>query len=316
MLLGGSLGIAHALPPAGTAGNVAPGSSPGEPPVSEVKGGLLASLKQAFEENPERDVVLGHFDVGTSPDTHRFYCLIDPKTGKKEPNAVAGEPEHRRDGTTRIKHPAVSPLSCADAEQKGLLITSGYAQRSGAAISTSAGGATQKPSGAPPSSPQPPSTPAPAPPAALPTQGTASAPVAADALQTEVRALFTRFVAGQNAHDRTALASVLLDSTGLVWVDSAGKPVWGHTDTLAAFAHEWQGTWKLEPQEAELRITSPEPDVAVLVTPLLITSGDPGRYPSTLPVRWQGVFVKTRSGWRIAAIFTTPLPSRQAPNGG
>ncbi|HYL04031.1 MAG TPA: hypothetical protein VEU54_11510, partial [Steroidobacteraceae bacterium] len=103
LLLLGAVAVAE--PPAGTGSAAAVAPAAGDAQVSEVKGGFLSSLKQAFQQDPEREEVLGHFDVGKPPDTHRFYCLIDPKSGKKEPNAVAGEPVHRRDGTTGIKGP-------------------------------------------------------------------------------------------------------------------------------------------------------------------------------------------------------------------
>jgi ketosteroid isomerase-like protein len=66
--------------------------------------------------------VSGHFDVGS----HRFYCLVDPKTGKRQPQGVSGQPFLRSDGTTGIKGAAVSPQSCAEAEQQGILVTAGY----------------------------------------------------------------------------------------------------------------------------------------------------------------------------------------------
>ncbi len=124
-----SLDRAVADPPA-PAGSGATGSSPG------THGGFFSSLKQAFSEDVGREVVWAHFDVGTAPDTHRFYCLLDPKTGKHEPNGVAGQPFVRPDGMTGLKSPAISPVSCADAEQKGILSTDGYS------VKTSSGGKT------------------------------------------------------------------------------------------------------------------------------------------------------------------------------
>jgi len=135
LLLWGSGGAATADPPPTGAGDVAGGA----PPATQ--GGFLSSLKQAFTQDIDRAVVWGHFDVGSPPDTHRFYCLIDPKTGKREPNGVAGEPFLRRDGTTGLKMPAVSPVSCAEAEQKGTLVSAGYTVRgagSGASAAASA----------------------------------------------------------------------------------------------------------------------------------------------------------------------------------
>ncbi len=104
--------------PASAASNDAPAPAPQE--------SFFSSVKQAFKEDVEREVVRGHFDVGSPPDTRRYYCLVDAKTGKSEPNGVAGEPVARKDGMTGIKGSAVSLFSCASAEQQGLLVTSGY----------------------------------------------------------------------------------------------------------------------------------------------------------------------------------------------
>ena len=84
---------------------------------------------------------------------------------------------------------------------------------------------------------------------------------------------------------------------------------------MEAFEEAWKGTWKMDPQMEELRIASVSPGVAVLITPLLFTEGDPGKNASTIPVRWGGVFMKTKSGWRIASIFITPFEGWRAPKG-
>ena len=165
-LTGGAL----ANPP-DTAGSAASGS-----PSSAHGGGFFSSLKQAFSQNVDRDVVWAHFDVGSAPDTHRFYCLIDPKTGKREPNGVAGEPFQRHDGMTGLKSPAISPVSCADAEQKGILTTRGYTVKTGSgSAGTAVSGAAATAATAPASSP------APAPAAAAAAAPAAPAAVAAPA---------------------------------------------------------------------------------------------------------------------------------------
>ena len=87
---------------------------------------MLASLRQALEQDPKREVVRGYFDVGTPPDTHRYYCLVNPKTGKFLENGVAGTTYLRPDGMTGIKNPVVSDLNCASAEQSRLLVTTGF----------------------------------------------------------------------------------------------------------------------------------------------------------------------------------------------
>src|ERR1700761_2872353 len=99
-------------------------ASADEPPAP--KGSFLSSLKQSFREDYQHEVVRGHFDVGASPNAHRYYCLLDPKTGKVEEMGVAGTPTHRRDGTTGIEGASVSLYSCVDADAKGQLVTADY----------------------------------------------------------------------------------------------------------------------------------------------------------------------------------------------
>jgi len=318
-LLLGSAGAASADPPAVAPGGVAASPSPSAPQSSDIRQDVMAGVKQGFNENTDRDVVIGHFDIGTPPNSHRFYCLLDPKTGKREPNGVAGEPVSRRDGTTRLEGAAVSPLSCADVEQKGLLVTTGYLVRRSSGIPASAASPAPNP---PPAAAAPTAAASAAPAAAAgvapavaqraappdASVAAAAAATAADgAVQTEVMAVYARFVAAQNAHDRTAVSEVLLDSKDFLWAPYRGDAIWGSQEALTAFERAWKGSWKLDPQSQDVRVANPSPGVALLVAPLRVREGDPGQSSSTATVRWSGVFLKTSSGWRIASIFMTPL---------
>ncbi|MDB6086534.1 MAG: hypothetical protein JWN43_4415 [Gammaproteobacteria bacterium] len=124
----GAAGGAWADPPAGT------DTGASAPPQES----FFSSLKQAFKQDFDHAVVRGHFDVGTPPDTHRYYCLADVKTGKRQPNGVAGQPVSRPDGMTGIKASAVSLYSCVSAEQQGQLITTGYVLSAAAAGTSTA----------------------------------------------------------------------------------------------------------------------------------------------------------------------------------
>lgn len=88
--------------------------------------GFFTSLKQAANEDFDREVVRGHFDLGTPPNSHRYYCMVDPKTGRKQPNGVLGKPYAVAGGLTRLRDTAVSLYRCSDAEQQGVLNTTGY----------------------------------------------------------------------------------------------------------------------------------------------------------------------------------------------
>jgi hypothetical protein len=294
LFCGGHSGALADPPPAAATGASA-SPSPSDAQSSAPKGSFLSSLKQAFGEDFDQEVVRGHFDVGSPPDVHRYYCLVNTKTGKSEVNGVAGQLVLRADKMTGIKGAAVALFSCADAEQKGILVTTGYLLSGSASSKMTAASPVQKPSGA----------------------AAAAAPAvsAGGAAQMEVMAVYTRYIAGQNAHDRAIVSEVLLDSKDFVWAQYGGNSIWGYEEALEAFEEAWKGTWKLDPQTDELHIASLSPGMAVLITPLLSTVGDPGKSPSTIPIRWGGVFVKTKSGWRIASIFITPFESWRALKG-
>jgi len=291
LFCGGHSG-ALAEPPPGAETGAAASPSPSDAPSAAPKGSFLSSLKQAFTEDFDQEVVRGHFDVGSPPDVHRYYCLVNTKTGKSDVNGVAGQLVLRADKMTGIKGAAVSPFSCADAEQKGILVTTGYVLGGGVGSKFSPAAPVQKPSGA-----------------------AAAAASAGAPAQMEVMAVYTRFIAGQNAHDRAVVSEVLLDSKDFVWAQYSGNSLWGYKEALEAFEEAWKGTWKMDPQTVELRIASLSPGVAVLITPVVVTQGEPGKNPSTIPIRWGGVFVKTKSGWRLASIFITPFESWRAPQG-
>ena len=96
-----------------------------ELPNSLPQDGFFSSIKQSLKEG-DQDVVRGHFDLGSPPNGHRYYCLVDPKSGAVEPNGVLGDTLPRADGMTGIKSSAVSMYRCAKAEQQGILVTEGY----------------------------------------------------------------------------------------------------------------------------------------------------------------------------------------------
>ena len=142
-------------------------------------------------------------------------------------------------------------------------------------------------------------------------------PIVADSsiseMQEGVKAAFRRFVSSQNDHDPSALSNVLVKSRDFVWAQGGGQSIWGFDEAVAAWKSAWKGTWHLEPQLNGLRIARVSPSVALLVTPILLTNGDPGEQPSTDPIRWAGVFVKTAAGWRMSSLIITPYPGLDKP---
>ena len=73
--------------------------------------------------------------------------------------------------------------------------------------------------------------------------------------EDDARATFDRFVAAQNAHDIKAVEALLLGSADFLWI-TRGTPVWGREAAIKRFAALYEGTWRLEPEAANLKISS------------------------------------------------------------
>ncbi len=224
------MGGAAAADPPGSAAAGAAGSA------ADTHGGFFSSLKQAFSQNLDREVVWAHFDVGTPPDTHRFYCLIDPKTGKREPNGVAGEPFLRRDGMTGLKAPAISPVSCADAEHKGILSTSPYTVKGSAATAAIAPTAVPATAAVPAAAPV---VAAPPPPASAPSlaPAVAVAPAAAahapgSDLRAQMEAVNATFLSAYNTPNVTAFKDLYTRDAMLL---APGTPPLVGAESIGAF---------------------------------------------------------------------------------
>jgi hypothetical protein len=143
-------------------------------PPSLPQNSFFSSLKQGFNKDFDHEVVRGHFDQGSPPNSHRYYCLVDPKTGKRESNGVLGQTIRMPGGMTGIKDSSVSLYRCADAEKQGLLVTAGYG------VGADAGSKPAlQPSAAAPVTTVPSAAPAAAPIAAVAAAPPAAAPIAA-----------------------------------------------------------------------------------------------------------------------------------------
>ena len=129
LALRAAVGLLLVVPVSGAA--IGEGANPEAPAVPEApktlpQEGFFSSLKQAVNKGSDHEVVRGHFDLGDPPNTHRYYCLVDSKTGKREPNAVLGTAVPGPGGMTAVRDSSVSMYSCATAERAGMLVSTGY----------------------------------------------------------------------------------------------------------------------------------------------------------------------------------------------
>jgi len=132
------------------------------------------------------------------------------------------------------------------------------------------------------------------------------APAAWAGPEDEIRALFERFVAAQNAHDLSAVGDLLWDSARFLWV-TRGTPIWGREAGLKRFEALYQGTWRLEVNTAELHVTMLSNDVAQLYVPIVFTTGAAGQAAQTTRFLMNQTIIKTPAGWKVASILPIPV---------
>lgn len=122
--------------------------------------------------------------------------------------------------------------------------------------------------------------------------------------EREVRALYERLVAAQNARDVTAVRALLWDSPHFLWI-SDGKPFWGADAMIARMsAFQRAEVWEVTPDRARARVVEVSPTSAVLFQPLRLTLG-PRADPRSIDFLVNMLAVRTADGWRVGALYTT-----------
>jgi uncharacterized protein (TIGR02246 family) len=125
--------------------------------------------------------------------------------------------------------------------------------------------------------------------------------------EDEVKALFARFVAAQNAHDLKEVGALLQDSAQFLWI-TRGAPIWGHEAALKRFEALYQGTWSLDPKMDELKVIELQPGVAQLYVPITFMISPSGQTAQPTRFLMTQVLVKTGDGWKITSILPIPAP--------
>ena len=134
--------------------------------------------------------------------------------------------------------------------------------------------------------------------------------VAAAPPEDEIRRVFERFVAAQNAHNSQAVEELLLDSPQFLWI-TRGVPVWGRADAIKRFESLFAGAWRLEPDMREFKVVLRDSRVAQIFVPIVFTIGPSREAAQDTRFLMNQVLTKTDSGWRISSIL--PIPAAGAP---
>jgi uncharacterized protein (TIGR02246 family) len=134
-----------------------------------------------------------------------------------------------------------------------------------------------------------------------------AAGVARAGTEDEVKALFAKFVAAQNAHDIKAVGDLLHKTPQFLWI-TRGTPIWGHDAALKRFEALYQGTWSLDPKTDELRVVELSPDVVQVFVPITFMIAPAGQTAQPARFLMNQVLVKTADGWKISSILPIPVP--------
>jgi len=125
--------------------------------------------------------------------------------------------------------------------------------------------------------------------------------------EDEVKALFSKFTAAQNAHDLKAVGEILQDSPRFLWI-TRNTPIWGREAALKRFAENYEGTWLLEPKVEEITVVELAPGVAQLFVPAVFTIAPAGQAAQPRRFLLTQLYVKGRDGWKISTILPVPVP--------
>jgi hypothetical protein len=126
--------------------------------------------------------------------------------------------------------------------------------------------------------------------------------------EAEARALFTRFVAAQNAHDVNQVKSMLWTSPQMLFF-SRGTEARGAEAASDRFKEYYQGTWHLEPDMSKFHVAAISNDVMQILVPIVFTRGLPGTQPQSDTFLISQTFVRDAHGWQIASIL--PIANTQ-----
>lgn len=122
--------------------------------------------------------------------------------------------------------------------------------------------------------------------------------------KTQILDTYRQFAAAQNAHDLIRVRSFLVDRPDFLWVTD-GLSVWGVDNTIDRMAQFQRAkTWQVEPDIGAATSVMLSDDAAFLHLPLSLVIGaetKPEVYQFLVTVLW----LRTREGWRIAALLTT-----------
>jgi hypothetical protein len=126
--------------------------------------------------------------------------------------------------------------------------------------------------------------------------------------EAEARALFTKFVAAQNAHSVSDVKTTLWNSPSML-LYARGVEIRGPEAVADRFKEYYKGTWHIEPDMPQFHVTSISNEVVQILVPVVFTQGLRGQPSRDNKFMVSQTYVHDANGWHIASIM--PIPNTQ-----
>jgi len=121
--------------------------------------------------------------------------------------------------------------------------------------------------------------------------------------EAKARALFTKFVAAQNAHSVSDVKTTLWNSPRML-LYARGVEIRGPDAVADRFKEFYAGTWHIEPDMSQFHVTSISNDVMQILVPVVFTQGIPGQPSQDKKFTVSQTYVHDANGWHIASIMS------------
>jgi hypothetical protein len=125
--------------------------------------------------------------------------------------------------------------------------------------------------------------------------------------EAEARALFTKFVAAQNAHSVSDVETTLWNLPRML-LYARGVEIRGRDAVADRFKEFYGGTWHIEPDMSQFHVTSISDDVMQVLVPVVFTQGLAGQPSQDKKFMVSQTYVHDANGWHIASIISIPNP--------
>jgi uncharacterized protein (TIGR02246 family) len=117
--------------------------------------------------------------------------------------------------------------------------------------------------------------------------------------QEEVRALFERWIAAQNGHDLNGVRDALSSSPNTLFLNGAGKVLWGREQIVKYFEGVHKARVKMEADFTGWRVVMQTDNAAYFFVPVRVTLTPPGQETRTLDNLMNGIAVKEGDRWTM-----------------